>query len=198
MGQVISEQPSAARFPTTLWGRVLLAGDGSAPEARAALEALCRDYWYPLYAFFRRKGLDAETAQDLVQSLFVDLLARSDLRGLDPARGRFRSYLMACSTHLLSKHRARERAARRGGGRAILSLDSLTAESRYGDEPSQDLTAERLFDRRWALTVLDLVLAGIDAEMAESGRCLSTSSFARPFWGRPMPGRTPRSPPAWA
>jgi RNA polymerase sigma-70 factor (ECF subfamily) len=163
-------EPSSARFPTTAWSRILEAGGPAQPQARAALEDLCRDYWYPLYAFLRRKGLGAESAQDLVQSLFADLLARNDLRGLDPARGRFRSYLMACATHLLAKQRARERAARRGGGRAILALDSLAAESRYGVEPSHELTAERLFDHRWALTVLDLVLAGLDDEMARSNR----------------------------
>jgi RNA polymerase sigma-70 factor (ECF subfamily) len=114
--------------------------------------------------------VDPESAQDLVQSLFTELLARNDLRGVDPARGRFRSFLMACATHLLAKHRARERAARRGGGRATLSFDSLAAESRHGVEPSHELTAERLFDHRWTLTVLDLVLTGLDDEMAKSDR----------------------------
>ena len=93
----MSERPSAACFPTTSWGRILEAGDPAAPESRAALEELCRDYWYPLYAFARRKGDDPETAQDLVQGLFASLLERDELRGLEPDRGRFpRSFLMAC------------------------------------------------------------------------------------------------------
>jgi RNA polymerase sigma-70 factor (ECF subfamily) len=163
-------EPSADRFPTTVWSRILKASGPADPEARAALEALCRDYWYPLYAFLRRKGVDVEGAQDLVQGLFAELLAREDLRGLDPTRGRFRSYLMACCTHLLAKQRARERAAKHGGGRAILSIDRPVAESRYVVEPSHELTAERLFHRRWALTLLDMVRDGLDAEMAGSDR----------------------------
>ena len=166
----MSENPSAARFPTTCWGRILEAGDPAAPESRAALEALCRDYWYPLYAFIRRKGNDPETAQDLVQGLFASLLERDDLRGLEPQRGRFRSFLMACCTHHLARHHERERAAKRGGGRVAIPIDALMAESRFGVEPSHDLTAERLFERRWALTLLDHVLAGLDAEMARSDR----------------------------
>lgn len=170
MGVVMFENPSAAPFPTTCWGRVLEAGDPAAPESRAALEELCRDYWYPLYAFVRREGHDPETAQDLVQGLFASLLERDDLRRLHPDRGRFRSFLMACCSHYIARHRERERAARRGGGRAAIPIDALAAESRLGGEPGHDLTAERLFERRWALTVLDRVLDGLDAEMARSGK----------------------------
>ena len=166
----MSESPSAASFPTTCWGRILEAADSSAPESRTALEGLCRDYWYPLYAFVRRKGHDPETAQDIVQGLFAGLLERDDLRDLAPARGRFRSFLMACCTHYIARHHERERAARRGGGRVSISIDALAAESRFGGEPGHDLTAERLFERRWALTLLDHVLAGLDAEMARSDR----------------------------
>lgn len=166
----MSDRPSAAAFPTTCWGRVLEAGDPAAPESREALEALCRDYWYPLYAFVRRKGHDPETAQDLVQGLFASLLERDDLRRLDPGRGRFRSFLMACCTHYMARHHERERAARRGGGRVAIPIDAMAAESRFGGEPGHDLTAERLFERRWALTLLDRVLDGLDAEMARSDR----------------------------
>jgi len=164
------ENPSAAPFPTTCWGRVLEAGDPAAPESRAALEGLCRDYWYPLYAFVRRKGHDPETAQDLVQGLFASLLERDDLRRLDPGRGRFRSFLMACCTHYIARHRERERAARRGGGRVAIPIDAMAAESRFGGEAGHDLTPERLFERRWALTLLDRVLDGLDDEMARSGK----------------------------
>jgi RNA polymerase sigma factor (sigma-70 family) len=164
------ENPSAAPFPTTCWGRILEAGDPAAPESRAALEGLCRDYWYPLYAFVRRKGHDPETAQDLVQGLFAGLLERGDLCGLEPERGRFRSFLMACCTHYLARQHERERAARRGGGRVAIPIDALTAESRFGGEPGHDLTAERLFERRWALTLLDRVIAGLDGELARSDK----------------------------
>jgi RNA polymerase sigma-70 factor (ECF subfamily) len=166
----MSEPPCTARFPTTCWGRILQAGDPVAPEASAALGALCRDYWYPLYAFVRRKGHDPETAQDLVQGLFASLLERDDLRRLDPERGRFRSFLMACCTHYLARQLERERTARRGGGRVAIPIDALAAESRFGGEPGHDLTAERLFERRWALTLLDRVLAGLDTELARSDK----------------------------
>jgi DNA-directed RNA polymerase specialized sigma24 family protein len=157
---------SAAGFPTTCWGRILQAGDRAATESRIALEELCRDYWFPLYAFVRRKGNDPETAQDLVQGLFTDLLERGDFSELEPIRGRFRSFLMACCTNYLAKVRSRERAVKRGGGRLCLSLDALSAETRFGGEPAHELTAERLFDQRWALTLLDHIVAGLDAEMA--------------------------------
>jgi RNA polymerase sigma-70 factor (ECF subfamily) len=162
------ENPSAAHFPTTCWARVLEAGDPAAPESRAALEGLCRDYWYPLYAFVRRRGHDPETARDLVQGLFASLLERGDLNGLEPQRGRFQSFLMACCSHYIARYHERERAARRGGGRVAIPIDGLAAESRFGGEPGHDLTAERLFERRWALTLLDRVLASLDAEMARS------------------------------
>ena len=164
----MSLNPSSAGFPTTCWSNVLAAGDPAATGARSALEELCRDYWYPIYAFVRRKGHDPDTAQDLVQGLFVSLLERDDLHGLDPGRGRFRSFLMACCTHYLSKSFERDRAAKRGGGRVLISLGNVNAEARFGGEPTHDLTAERLFERRWALTLLDHVLAGLDAEMAGS------------------------------
>jgi DNA-directed RNA polymerase specialized sigma24 family protein len=171
---------SAAGFPTTCWGRILQVRDHAAPEARAALEELCRDYWYPLYAFIRRKGHDPETAQDLVQGLFTDLLERGELLGLQQERGRFRSFLMACAVHYLAKTHDRERAAKRGGGRSFLSLDAASAESRFGGEPAHNLTAERLFDRRWALTLLDHIIAGLDAEMAVPEK--------RPLYDRLRPG----------
>jgi RNA polymerase sigma-70 factor (ECF subfamily) len=160
------EDSSAARFPTTDWGRVLQAGEPSSPAARAAMENLCRDYWYPLYAFVRRKGHDPETAQDVVQGLFAELLRPNDLRSLSPKRGRFRSFLLACCTHYLAKHHDRQRALKRGGGRASIPIDASTAESRFGGEPAHDVTAERLFERRWASTLLDHVLVALDAEMA--------------------------------
>jgi RNA polymerase sigma factor (sigma-70 family) len=175
----MSQTPSSAGFPTTCWGQILTAGDPAAPDARSALEELCRDYWYPIYAFVRRKGYDAQTAQDMVQGLFTGLLERDDLRGLDPGRGRFRSFLMACCTHYLANSHERERAVKRGGGRTSISLGALNAEARFDGEPAHDLTAERLFERRWALTLLDHVLAGLDAEMAGSDK--------RPLYARLRP-----------
>jgi RNA polymerase sigma-70 factor (ECF subfamily) len=170
-----------AGFPTTSWGRILLASDRAAPEARGALEELCRDYWYPLYAFIRRKGHEPETAQDLVQGLFTDLLERGGFVEVGQERGRFRSFLMACAVHYMAKVHARERAVKRGGGRFLVSLEAMNAETRFGGEPAHNLTAERLFDRRWALTLLDRAVAGLDAEMAAAPE-------RRPLYDRLRPG----------
>lgn len=162
-------RPSAADFPTTHWGRVLAAG-GDDTRARESLAALCRDYWYPLYGFVRRKGHSPEDAQDLVQGLFAELLGRGALRGLDPACGRFRSFLMACCARSIAKHHARERALKRGGGRAPIAIDWHEGESRLAAEPAHHETPERLFERRWAATLIERVLQRVDAEMARSDR----------------------------
>jgi RNA polymerase sigma-70 factor (ECF subfamily) len=162
----MAEPPSAARFPTTHWSRVARAGVPDDPEARAALEGLCRDYWYPLYAFARRRGLGPDDAADLVQGFFADLIARRDLAAADPARGRFRSFLLAACSHYLSNRREHDRAAKRGGGRAPVPIDRLEAESRYGREPTHELTPERLFARRWALDLLERALGRLEAEAA--------------------------------
>jgi len=164
------ETPRAARFPTTCWSRVAHASDPSDPEARAALEGLSRDYWYPLYAFVRRRGFSPEDAGDLVQGFFADLLERTDLATADPGRGRFRSFLRAACAHYLAHQRDRDRALKRGGGRRPNPIDLPGAEGRYVREPAHELTAERLFERRWTLDLLGLVLARLDVEAARSGR----------------------------
>ena len=143
--EAMSENRSAAGFPTTQWSRVLRAGDARDREGRDALEQLCRDYWYPLYAFARRRGLDREEAGDLVQGFLADLIERGDLTKADPSRGRFRSFLRTACSHFLSHAREHDRALKRGGGRAPVSIDLRDAEGRYLNEPAHDLTAERLF-----------------------------------------------------
>jgi RNA polymerase sigma-70 factor (ECF subfamily) len=161
---------SRASFDTTHWSLVLAARRRSDPEqARAALAALCQAYWYPLYAFVRRKGYDADVAQDLVQGFFARLLEKDDLQDVDPAKGRFRSFLMAACAHFLANRRDYERAQKRGG-RPPLSIDAAEAERRYGREPSHTLTPERLFLRRWATTLLDGVLERLQSEMADAGK----------------------------
>jgi RNA polymerase sigma-70 factor (ECF subfamily) len=160
----------AGRFPTTRWSRVVAAGDGDAPEAGEALGELCAGYWFPLYAFIRRKGNDPERALDLTQGYFARLLERGTVAAADPARGRFRSFLMADCGHFLAHERERDQAARRGGGRALLSIDARDAEARYGLEPAHEETPERLFERDWALALLEGVLAGLRAEYDRTGR----------------------------
>jgi len=164
------ESPSSARFPTTCWSRVARAGNPSDPQAGAALEGLCRDYWYPLYAFVRRRGFDADLARDLVQGFLADLLERRDLAGVDRDRGRFRSFLRSACAHFLAHHREHDRALKRGGGHRVISIDLPEAEGRYGREPARDLTAERLFERRWTLDLLGHVLARMEGEAAQAGK----------------------------
>jgi DNA-directed RNA polymerase specialized sigma24 family protein len=166
----MAESFSAARFPTTCWSRVARAGDPADPEARAALEGLCGEYWYPLYAFVRRQGLDPDAASDLVQGFIADLLERHALGGVVQDRGRFRAFLRASCGHYLAHHRDRERAIKRGGGGVPIPLDRLDAEGRYDREPSHELTAERLFERRWALSLLENVLARLEAEAERTGK----------------------------
>ena len=165
-------EPGGTRqpFTATHWSLVLAAGRDSTPDARAALEKLCRIYWPPLYAFVRRSGHSPHNAQDLVQGFFLQLLQRDFLDGVDPAKGKFRSFLLASLKHYLSNERDRACARKRGGGLAPVSIDAQDAEGRYRLEPADPMTPEKLYERRWALTVLDLALARLKEEYASSGR----------------------------
>ena len=162
--------PGAARFATTRWSLVVSAGSDSSPEGRAALESLCGAYWYPLYAFARRGGEDAHGAQDLVQGFFAELLEKDWLRQADRGRGRFRTFLLAAFRHHASHEREKARALKRGGGRAPLPLDFADGEGRYLREPVDDRTPERLFERRWALTLLAASRARLRADHETAGR----------------------------
>jgi RNA polymerase sigma-70 factor (ECF subfamily) len=159
-----------SRFQTTKWSMVLSARDGDATEARATLETLCATYWYPLYAFVRRKGHDVDAAQDLVQGFFTNLLEKGDLAAVERSKGKFRSFLMAACTHYLANQANHDRARKRGGGRSPISIDRLAAEGRYGCEPAHTLTAELLFERQWALALLQNVLKNLAAEMTQAGK----------------------------
>jgi RNA polymerase sigma-70 factor (ECF subfamily) len=149
---------------------VLAAGKGASPDADAALASLCQTYWYPLYAFVRRSGHQPADAQDLTQAFFARLLEKHYLRAADPERGRFRSFLLASVKHFLSKERDRAKAHKRGGGRKVLPLDFEAGESRYCLEPAHELTAEKIFERRWALTLLDQVFARLRDEFDQAGK----------------------------
>ena len=159
-------------FATTRWTLVAAAGKTTTPEARHALSELCRLYWYPLYAFVRRRGYDADEALDLTQGFFTRLIEKNDLAAADPARGRFRSWLLASVKHFLANEWDRATAQKRGGGRAVFSIDidPDDAERRYRHEPSHSLTPERIFDRRWALTMLEQALEGLKAECDREGK----------------------------
>jgi RNA polymerase sigma-70 factor (ECF subfamily) len=166
----MATNPHSPGFPTTQWSRVLRAADPDERGSREALEQLCGDYWYPLYAFARRQGLDRDDAADLVQGFLADLIERRDLAKADPARGRFRSFLGTACGHFLAHRRDHDRALKRGGGKPAISIDRQDAEGRYLNEPAHDLTPERLFERRWATVLLGHVLARLESEANRSGK----------------------------
>jgi DNA-directed RNA polymerase specialized sigma24 family protein len=162
--------PPAARFPTTRWSCVLAAGGRSTADAWAALAELCAAYWYPVYALIRRKGHDPDTAADLTQDYFARLLEKKTLAAADPDRGRFRAFLRTDCGFFLADARDREARLKRGGGLAAISIDARDAEGRYHIEPADGLTPERLFDRAWALALLDRALNDVGRHYAATGR----------------------------
>jgi RNA polymerase sigma-70 factor (ECF subfamily) len=164
-----SSQNGAIAFTTTHWS-VVLAARGESTEAKAALEKLCRTYWWPLYGFVRREGYKPEEAQDLTQAFFARLLERRDLETVRQERGRLRSYLLASVKNFLSKARDRELTVKRGEGRPVISLDDLLARERADQEPAHTLSADRIYERRWALTLLEQVLARLRAEYEGAGK----------------------------
>jgi RNA polymerase sigma-70 factor (ECF subfamily) len=170
------EEPSAAPargsegFVTTHWSVVVAAGDSSSASVHAALEKLCRSYWYPLYVFVRRQGKTDEEAKDLTQAFFARLLERNYVRQADRERGRFRSFLIGALKHFLSDEWDKARAGKRGGGIPALSLDDAAADERYALEPADDATPDKLFDRRWALTTLEEATRRLRQEYHEDGR----------------------------
>jgi RNA polymerase sigma factor (sigma-70 family) len=157
----------AAAFGTTHWSVVLTAGESDREKARAALEQLCAAYWYPLYVFARRQGYDAAATEDLTQEFFARLLASNDLAEVNPERGRFRSFLLASFKHLLANEYHRQQTEKRGGRATKVSLDE-DPETRYRLEPTDLGTPETLFERRWALTVLERAVERIREEYGAS------------------------------
>ena len=160
----------AELFQTTHWSVVISAGQGTSPQSAEALERLCRTYWFPLYAYVRRCGHDAEEAKDLTQEFFLRLLQNHYFAHADHSKGRFRSFLLSALNHFLANDWRRAQAAKRGGGQALISLDDPAVEARYALEPLSDLTPEKIYERRWALTLLDQALGRLGAEFAAAGR----------------------------
>jgi RNA polymerase sigma-70 factor (ECF subfamily) len=167
----MSSDPSGnANFATTHWSLVIAAVKSPSPQSRAALEELCGCYWYPVYAFVRRRGHQAEDARDMTQEFFARLLEKDYLEAADRERGRFRTFLLTAVSHFLSNERERACAQKRGGGLTPLSLDFERGEERYKNEPADPWTAEKIFDRRWALTLLDQAVASLKQEYLAAGK----------------------------
>jgi RNA polymerase sigma-70 factor (ECF subfamily) len=166
----LNDYDRRASFPTTRWSQVAHAINPAAPEARAALAELCAAYWYPIYAFIRRKGHDPDEALDLTQDYFARLLETNVLASVDHRRGRFRTFLRADCGFFLSHQNERRRALKRGGDRAVLSIDARDAEGRYLCEAVDAMTPERLFDQSWAVNLLEAVMKQLAREYDETGR----------------------------
>ncbi len=165
-----SPDPSQAQqFATTRWSIVLAAGDAARLESKEALELLCKAYWLPVYSYIRRSRKSAQEAQDLTQGFFAHLLEKDAIAKAHPERGRFRAFLLTALQNFLTNERQKARAEKRGGGKTPFSLNLDSGESRYQFEPSHELTAEKLFERRWVTTLLDQVLNSLRTELAVAG-----------------------------
>lgn len=157
-----------ARFATTKWS-VVLAAQGESAAANEALEKLCRTYWPPVYGFIRRQGTGAQEAEDLTQNFFALLLERRDLDGVRKQKGRLRSYLLTSLKHFLVSEHRRSTTAKRGKGQPLIPLDELSTGERLHMEPADRLTADRLYERRWALTLMEQVLRRLKDEYYSAG-----------------------------
>jgi RNA polymerase sigma-70 factor (ECF subfamily) len=170
MGRDQRASPGRAVFATTHWSVVLEAGQEDSPKASDAMAQLCRTYWYPLYVYVRRKGYGAPDAQDLTQEFFARLLARNYLSAADRNRGKFRSFLLGSLEHFLAREWTKAHAQKRGGGQTVFSLNEVDAENRYLREPVDQLTPEKIFDRRWATTLLEQAMARLRRECLASNK----------------------------
>jgi RNA polymerase sigma factor (sigma-70 family) len=153
----------AAAFTTTHWS-IVLEAQGESPAAQEALEKLCRTYWRPIYAFLRRQGRPPEEAEDITQGFFAQLLKRRSLDAVRKEKGRLRSYLLGALKYFVTDEQRRTMAIKRGKGQRLIPLEELRADERIEMEPSDPMTAEMIYERRWALTVLERVLSRLKEE----------------------------------
>jgi DNA-directed RNA polymerase specialized sigma24 family protein len=169
-GTDVSTASQGHWFTTTHWSLVLNARDPSSPLATESLEKLCRTYWYPLYGYVRRLGEDEESAKDLTQGFFARLLEQNYLAQVQRERGKFRSFLLAALKHFVADEWDKARSQKRGGGQLLISLDDTTCEDRHRPEPSDTMDAEKLYERQWALTVLEQARQRLKAEYDRAGK----------------------------
>lgn len=168
------------RFATTHWTIVRAAGHPDAPDGAAALAALCEAYWFPVYAYIRRTGKNGEDARDLTQAFFARMIEKNDVSDADPARGRFRTFLLTSVRHFLANQHDAAMALKRGGGAAHLPIEVQDSERRYAFEPVDHHTPEHVFERRWALAALDAAMARVARRYADGNRRLVFEEL-RPF-----------------
>jgi DNA-directed RNA polymerase specialized sigma24 family protein len=157
-------------FTTTRWSVVVAAGQQSSPDSKQALESLCAAYWFPLYAYARRRAPDVNEAQDLTQALFAELLEKNYVGSATRERGRFRAFLLTAFKHFLSKQKEKAKAQKRGGGRTPIPLDFGSADSHLRIDPAAGLTAEEFYDQQWAITLLGQIMERLETEFVRSGK----------------------------
>ncbi len=158
-------------FATTHWSVVLAAGESQQPETAVARESLCRTYWYPLYAYVRHRGHSPEDSQDLTQEFFCRLLQGNYLARVDPQKGKFRSFLLAAMNHFLANEWHRSQTLKRGGNLTFLPLDGVEAEERYRGERFGSCSPEEIYERAWAMALLERVIGRLSQETAATGQC---------------------------
>jgi DNA-directed RNA polymerase specialized sigma24 family protein len=176
------------RFNTTHWSVVQRAGTCPSDESATALETLCQNYWQPIFLFARRKGYAEADAKDLTQQFFHNLLKRNDFASLDPRKGKFRTFLLTAFTHFLANERDRAKAAKRGGGMTVVSLDELTHQEIGSDEPGSEPPASTFFDRDWARSVVRQGLEDLHQEMTEAGKQRQFEVLKTLLAAEPSPG----------
>jgi RNA polymerase sigma factor (sigma-70 family) len=164
------------------------ARDEQSPQSTQALETLCKNYWYPLYAFVRRYGRSPHDAEDLTQAFFARLLERNYLASVDPAKGKFRSFLLGSLKHFLANEWDKMNAQKRGGGKTIISIDRDAAEESYRFEPVDKLTADKIFERRWAMTLLERTLQRLESEYTTDGKAALFPELKSTITGEPAVG----------
>lgn len=166
----ITANDTQARFNQTRWTEVLVAANQQSPNGQEALEQLCTRYWHPLYAFLRRQGSSPEDAKDLTQGFLAHLLAQDRLLKVHPAKGKFRSFLLASLNNYVRNEWDKERAQKRGGGREIISIDISETEQHYGVNPTDPLDPAKIFEQRWARALLTQVLVQLQTKCASEGK----------------------------
>jgi RNA polymerase sigma-70 factor (ECF subfamily) len=190
MSDISPDESRDHHFVTTHWSVVLAAGQADAAAGLSALEELCRTYWYPLYAYVRRRGHQPEQAQDLTQEFFLRLIEKQSLRLADSTRGKFRSFLLTSLKHFLINEREKAHAAKRGGPQSFQPLAWEEAESRYLAEPSRDLTPDQLFDKRWAVTIVERAQHRLREEFAAANKLPLFEQLQGHVWGDGAAGYT--------
>lgn len=167
-----SQTPDVERraFATTSWSMVLEAADSDQENQTLALAELCQAYWFPLYAFVRRKGIGRSEAEDMTQAFFTELLEKNRLAHAEPSRGRFRSFLLASMNNFIAKQWRAEKTLKRGGGQTVLAIDYDDADQRYATMPVDDVTPEKIFELNWALSVLENTIERVRQQYQETGK----------------------------